>query len=69
MKLFFKDSFVVEIGIICVLMNRIGKFNVKKGFEKDYNVYCDFIDCEIEVYIVVRWMKFVGMVILEGIFF
>lgn len=67
MKCFFKDSFVLEIGIVCVFMNRIGKSNVKKGFDKDYNVFKDFMDREIEVYIFIGWMKFVGMNDMKGI--
>lgn len=66
--MFFKEGLVVEMGIFCVLMNWIGKSNVKRGFEEDYNVFKDFIDCEIEVYIIIKWMLFFGMIDMEGIF-
>lgn len=60
-KIFFSNDFLGEVGSMCVLMNRIGKINVKKGFKVDFNVYKDFYDWEIEVYIIVLFMEFVGM--------
>lgn len=64
--MFFNEDFVSEIGILCVFMNRLGKINVKWGFYKDYNVYCDFYEWELEGYIVVVFMEYVGMKFVEG---
>ena len=68
MKLFFKDSSAAEIGATCASVNQTGKSDAKKGPEKDYNAYRDFTDREKEAHIVARWMTFVGMASLEGIF-
>lgn len=65
-KIFFKSEFVLEIGISCVLMNRIGKINVKRGFKEDYNVFKEFYDREIEGYVIVLFMIYIGMNLMEG---
>lgn len=57
------------MGISYVLMNRNGKINAKKGLDMDYNVYKEFFDCEIEVYVFVKWMDFVGMKNFEGLYY
>lgn len=56
-----KEFFVVELVISYVFMNWCGKINVRKGFEKDYNFYIEFFEWEIEVYVFVKWMEFLGM--------
>ena len=48
MKRFFKDSSASEIGTACASMNRTGKSNAKKGPDRDYNAFKDFIDRETE---------------------
>lgn len=47
-------------------MNQFSCLNVKKGFIKDYNVFKDFYESEILVYILVVWMQFFGMYKMEG---
>lgn len=66
-KLFFKKELLGDVGSICVFMNRCGKINVKVGFMVDYNAYKDFYDREFEVYVIVFFMIYVGMEIMEGI--
>ena len=67
MKRFFKDSSASEIGTACASMNRTGKSNAKKGPDKDYNAFKDFMDRETEAHILTGWMKFVGMNDMKGI--
>lgn len=50
------EKSVGEKGIFFVEMNRFSCLNVKKGFIKDYNVFKDFYESEILVYILVVWM-------------
>ena len=52
---------------MCASMNRTGKSNAKKGPDKDYNAFKEFMDRETEAHILARWMIFVGMTSLEGI--
>ena len=47
-------------------MNRTGKSNAKKGPEKDYDAFRDFVDRETEAHIVTRWTEFVGMGDMKG---
>ena len=47
-------------------MNRTGKSNAKKGPDKDYNSFKEFMDRETEAHLLARWMKFTGMTSLEG---
>lgn len=47
-------------------MNCIGKINVKKGLYDEYNVFCDFYDREIEVYILVLFLIYIGVISLKG---
>lgn len=67
--MFVKLEFVVELGILRVSMNRIGKFNVVKGVYFYYNEYKDFYSREIKVYIFVLFMEMCGMFRFDGIYY
>ena len=66
-QLFFKEGSAAEMGTSCASMNRTGKSNAKRGPEKDYNAFKDFIDRETEAHIITKWMLFSGMTDMEGI--
>lgn len=59
--MFVDYLFVVEIGILRLSINRIGKINVVKGVENYYNENSEFYVREIEVYICAVFMEMVGM--------
>lgn len=65
--MFFKEGSSAQIGTMCASMNRTGKSNAKKGPDKDYNSFKEFMDRETEAHILVRWMKFTGMTSLQGV--
>ena len=65
--MFFKKGSPAQIGTMCASMNGTGKSNAKKGPDKDYNSFKEFMDRETEARILVRWMKFTGMTSLQGV--
>ena len=65
-NLFVKEESAANIGTSYASMNRCGKTNAKKGPDKDYNSYKEFIDRETEAHVIAKWMGFVGMDNFEG---
>ena len=65
-NLFVKEESAANIGTSYASMNRCGKTNAKKGPDKDYNSYKEFIDQETEAHVIAKWMGFVGMDNFEG---
>lgn len=65
-KLFFNYNSPGDLGSSCASMNRTGKTNAKKGPKVDYNAYKDFHDREVETNIVASFVKFSGMIYIQG---
>lgn len=62
----FKFEFVGDLGIMCFNMNIINNINVKiKNVLDNFNYCKDFVELEIDVFIVVVVMKYFNMKFLE----
>ena len=67
-NLFVKAESASSIGTSYASMNRCGKTNAKKGPDKDYNSFKEFMDRETEAHVIAKWMHgFAGIENFKGI--